>query len=110
MNYMITYVRHYNYIGRDINLSLDDYPVSDREVYCKKRHEVCEPLWEDCKNCPHFGGWMQGQGHECVWEDVAPYTPTVSGATPDYSVQHKDRHKELLRVSKLIDQGTLQRG
>lgn len=103
-------VRHYNYIGHDINLSLDDYPASDREVYCKKLHKIYEPLWEDCKNCPHFGGWMQGQGHECVWDDVAPYKTNNPQAILDYVVEHKDRHKEFMRVSKLIDEGVLQKG
>lgn len=96
-------VNHLNYIS---------YPIifpqlatqGDMEVFCKKRHAIIAPTLEDCDNCPYYAGMMQGYGHECIWEDIVP------AETEEVSVDHSDRQKELMRVSKLIDQGYLQKG
>ena len=75
-------VYHHNLIGHEINESLEYYPddVFDREIYCRKTHQVKEPLKEDCMGCLCFRGWEQGHGIECVWEDVVEET--------EYIVQH----------------------
>ena len=97
---------HLNLIGHDINESLSrNLPVSDREVFCKKLHKVTEPMEQDCITCNHFAGLMMGHGHACVWEDLYP-----SDAPDEIVVQHDQRSKELLRVSKLIEQGIIQKG
>ena len=42
-------IRHINFIGHEINQSIEDgYPESDREVYCKKLHTIKEPDEADC--------------------------------------------------------------
>lgn len=103
---MIAEVRHYNKIGNEINISLNsDKLSSDREVYCKKLHTIKEPDISDCTNCPYFGGLMQGYGHECVWNDEV-----VDEYDAEKVIQWKDRNKEFLRVSKLIDEGILTKG
>ena len=98
-------IPHYNFIGRYINDSLqDNYPQSDREVFCKKHHAILEPDSKDCSNCPYFGGMMGGYGHECVWEDVYPSNLN------SIMVEHKDRYKELKRVTDLIAFGDVKKG
>ena len=98
-------IPHYNFIGRHINDSLqDNRSQSDREVFCKKLHTVLEPEVKDCQGCPYFGGLMGGYGHECVWYDVYPSNLN------SIMVEHKDRYKELKRVSDLIAAGELKKG
>ena len=97
-------VHHLNWIGHEINDSLDNYPDSDREVYCRKLNRVVIPMRRDCDSCPCFAGWMMGHGHECVWDDV----PDPDGYG-EFNVPHDDRFRELSRVSRLIDDGTLTR-
>lgn len=98
-------ITHYNFIGRHINNSLQDgHSQIEREVFCKKRHEVLEPETKDCQNCPYFGGVMGGYGHECVWEDVYPSNLT------SITVKHKDRYKELKRVTDAIKRGDIKKG
>ena len=65
-------VYHHNLIGHEINESLQHYKedVFDREIYCRKKHQVLEPTEVDCLKCPYFAGLEQGHGHECAWEDV----------------------------------------
>ena len=93
-------VYHHNYIGHEINESLEYHAdgVLDREVYCRKMHQVTEPTEKECLTCPHCAGWMQGHGHECAWED---YTET------EHTVQHEDRYREYERVDKLIKLGKI---
>ena len=88
----IKVVNHLNFVG------------ANGEVFCKHQHKVIAPLLTSCSTCPYFAGVMQGHGHECTWEDVVPaeldevVIPADGGAD------------ELIRVSKLIDQGYLQKG
>lgn len=96
----IKVVNHLNYI---------EYPAvnstqSDMEVFCKRHHAVIAPTVSDCSKCPYFAGVMQGQGHECTWEDVVP------AEVDEVIVNHSDRQKELLRVSRWIDKGYIKRG
>lgn len=99
----IKVVNHLNYISYPTS-----YPQqsssSDAEVFCKKRHAVIVPSIDDCTKCPYFTGVMQGHGHECTWEDVVPAT------MEEIVVSHNDRNNELMRVSKLIDQGYIKKG
>lgn len=98
-------VNHLNFIGHEINESLqEDYPTSDREIFCKKLHKITEPTEEDCETCPYYSGWMSGHGHECRWEDVIDITEDTVYIT------HDKRHEEMLRVSKLIDEGVIKKG
>lgn len=88
----IKVVNHLNFVG------------VNGEVFCKHQHKVIAPVVADCSTCPYFAGVMQGHGHECTWEDVVPaeldevVVPADGGAD------------ELIRVSKFIDQGYLQKG
>ncbi len=93
-------VYHHNYIGHEINESLEYHAddVFDREVYCRKMHQVKEPLEKECMTCPYFAGVMQGHGHECGWEDCVE---------AEYVVRHEDRYKEYERVDKLIKLGEI---
>lgn len=93
-------VYHHNYIGHEINESLMYYAndVFDREIYCRKKHNILEPLESDCELCPYFAGLEQGRGHECAWEDVVE---------EDYFIQHEDRYKEFERVDKLLKTGVI---
>lgn len=94
-------VYHCNYIGHEINESLSYYAkdVFDREIYCRKKHQIMEPKETDCKNCPCFAGVGQGKALECVWYDVENSV---------YEVKHEDRYKEYERVDKLIKLGILE--
>lgn len=99
-------IRHINFIGHEINQSIEDgYPESDREVFCKKLHTIKEPDEADCMNCPYFGGMGQGTAHECVWEEPVD----ISSELVMY-IEHKDRQKEMMRVSEMIDAGVIQKG
>lgn len=95
-------VYHHNFIGHEINDSLEFYPddEADREIYCRKRHEVCYPAPTDCGNCSCFSGWEQGHGIECAWSDV-----TENGE--DITIYHKDRYQEMERVDMCIEAGIL---
>lgn len=95
-------VYHHNLIGHEINESLAYFAadVFDREIYCRKKHQVLEPLKKDCDGCPYFAGFMQGHGHECAWEDVNE---------AEYTVSHEDRYKEYERVDRLMKQGIIEK-
>ena len=84
-------VYHHNYIGHEINESLQYYAddVFDREVYCRKQHLIKEPLENECIGYPCFAGLDQGRGHECAWEDITEI---------DYTIEHQERYKEYERV------------
>lgn len=92
-------VIHYNKIGHEINNSIDNYPNSDRTIYCRQQHAVLPPELNRCMNCPLFYDSMGAFGVACKWNDVLPQMSVV--------VNHQDCQKELLRVSKLIDSDTL---
>lgn len=95
-------IYHHNLIGHEINESLEFYASDalDREIYCRKKHLVTEPVESDCKSCPCFAGLEQGHGHECAWEDVT---------TEEHVVRHEERYKEYERVDKLIKLGVLEK-
>ena len=110
-------INHQNWIRDNINFAQFG-PPSDREIYCRKLHKITEPLMSDCGKCSYMAGWMGGNGHECVWEDIVPddlndddngalFNRTSEWETRD--IPWKDRKKELARVSKLIDQGLLEK-
>lgn len=97
-------ISHLNYISQNINDSVEQSAlIHEREIYCRKLHAITEPLVDDCMNCPCFGGLLQGNGHECIWEDILP------AETGEWEVFPYDKQKELLRVSKLIDKGYIQK-
>ena len=106
-------VYHRNWIEDEINESFNKNPDVDgkefpgRMIFCKKNHKVMEPLADDCMSCPYYAGLMQGWGHECAWEDELN-DEFVDGDTMD--IPWDAREKELLRVSKLIDRGIIQKG
>lgn len=93
-------VYHHNLIGHEINESLQYFEndVLDREIYCRKQHQILEPLESDCFTCPYFASLEQGHGHECAWDDVTEI---------DYIINHSDRYREYERVDKLLKQGIL---
>lgn len=101
-------VYHRNWIEEEINESYNNHPdvpegYEGRKIFCKRRHAVIEPMETDCDDCPYLAGFMQGHGHECAWEDVINH-----GDTKD--INWEDRDKELLRVSKLIDEKIIKKG
>ena len=100
---MTKLINHVNMIEGHINDVIDE-PVSSREIFCKKLHEVTEPSEEYCRNCPYFNGLAGGYGHECIWEDV--YQPDE---LIDKVIHYEDRYNELLRVSQLIDNNYIKR-
>lgn len=77
---------------------------NDFTIYCKRAHTLKTPTADDCNNCPYFHGYLNGEGYECVWEDVNPVEVDFLEIYP------KDKEKELMRVSKLIDRGLLNKG
>lgn len=101
---MIQPTRHLNFIGHEINESLVGYDDHDREIFCKKLHKITVPMKDDCETCPYYDGWMNGYGHQCTWEDQS------ENGNPELIIPHEDRRKEMLRVSKLIDEGVIKKG
>lgn len=98
-------VYHVNLIGHNINESLENnYPKSDREIFCKKLHKITEPDYEDCINCAYFAGTAMGHGIECKWEDV------IDVYEDEKVIIHDQVRDEFKRVSKLIDKGILKKG
>ena len=98
-------IRHINLIGHEINQSIEDgYPESDREIYCKRLHTIKEPDDKDCINCPYFGGLGQGTAHECVWEEPVDISSELYRI-----IEHKDRYKEMERVSEMIEVGVVKK-
>lgn len=94
-------VHHHNVIGHEINESLEYFSddALDREIYCRKLHRITEPLQADCDGCPCFNGFMQGNGHECVWEDVED--------NQHMDIHHNQRYSEYERVDRLLKQGVI---
>lgn len=97
-------VYHQNLIGHEINESIEgNYPASDREIFCKKLHKITEPDAKQCESCPYLAGWMMGHGIECKWEDV------IDINLDEKVIPHDKRKEEMLRVSKLIDEGVIKK-
>lgn len=98
-------VYHVNLIGHEINESIEnDYPKSDREIFCKRQHKITEPDAKDCDICPYFAGTTMGHGIECKWEDV------IDVNLDEKVIPHDMRMKEMTRVGKLIDKGVIKKG
>ena len=98
-------VYHKNFIGHEINESVEHgYPSSDREIFCKRLHKIIEPDSDTCNECPYLAGWMMGHGIECKWEDV------IDVNLDEKFIPHNKVQEELIRVSKLIDEGILEKG
>ncbi|WP_101773779.1 hypothetical protein [Peptostreptococcus faecalis] len=100
-------VLHLNFIGNDINLSLSgNYPESDREIYCRRYHKIWSPTAKACEKCGYLQSWMQGSGLACECYD---YVEKDSENPEMMIIEHKNRKKELLRVSELIEKGKLKK-
>lgn len=98
-------VYHVNLIGHEINESLsENYPKSDREIFCKRLHKITEPDFKDCDKCPYFSGTAMGHGIECKWEDV------IDVNLDEKVIPHNLVKEEFKRVSKLIDEKVLKKG
>lgn len=83
--------------------SIKDSTKSGMELYCRKKHKLCIPSMEDCMSCAMFRGAGQGEAIECEWEDIPPYKGNVR------LIDWFDRKQELLRISKLIDDGVIKK-
>lgn len=95
-------VIHYNKIGHEINESINEYPNFDRTIYCRQLHTVATPELNRCLNCPLFYDSMGAFGIACRWDDAIKSKSVV--------IPHDDCQKEFMRVSKLMDDGILQKG
>lgn len=82
---------HHNYVTEENGYS----------VFCKKLHKVTHINFDACDKCPYLEGSLQGNGVECYWND-----PDANGVFMTVN----DPKKELMRVSKLIDEGKLKKG
>ena len=80
---MVTEIMHNNY--------------SNRDVYCRRIHQVEDIKKLDCPKCRYFSGYLLGKGVQCYWEDYSPVEEL------ERNIPYEDRNKELLRVSHLID-------
>lgn len=67
-------------------------------VYCRRLNKIIDNL-KSCYSCPLVSGSLQGDGVECTWDDYQILTP----------INVTDPKAELLRVSKLIDEGRLEK-
>lgn len=77
-------------------------PDNKGRVYCRKLNKIIamnSQFWDVCTICPMFSGTIQGEGVECTWDESADYL----------IVEVFDPKEELLKVSKLIDQGVLKK-
>lgn len=93
MSVKLETVNHFNYV--------DEHG----KVFCKRQDKVrtIAPDYESCDDCPYLFGSLQGQGIECMWEDIVP-PPAPCG----YYVQ--DPEEEFVRVSDLIGKKILKKG
>lgn len=85
-------VNHFNYMN------------GNGRIFCKRQDKVRKvaPEYKDCDKCPYLFGSLQGQGVECMWEDIKPDSPCGHYVY--------DPQEECLRVSKLISNGILEKG
>ena len=79
-------VEHYNHFDKN------------GRVYCRRLNKIIDSL-KDCYACPLVSGSLQGYGVECTWDDYQPLSP----------INVNNPKTELLRVSKLIDEGKLEK-
>lgn len=82
---------HLNYVSEE----------TENKIFCKREHKIIDANYDKCDDCPYLSGSLQGNGVECQWDDPDAKDPFV----PVYEPQ-----KELLRVSKLIDDKKIERG
>lgn len=80
-----------------------NYPDAANRIFCRRLNKIITldtdgKFWDTCLQCRLFNGDYQGQGVECLYEDT--------GDAPEYS---SDPAKEQMRVTKLIDAGTLRK-
>ena len=78
-----------------------NYPDQNNRIFCRRLNKVITldvegGFWDICTRCRLFHGDYQGLGVECLYDDV-----------PDAPGYISDPAKEQMRVSKLIDSGTL---
>lgn len=76
---------------------IKDFTKPGMEIYCRKSHQIKIPSYDDCMSCPYFHGAGAGNMIECEWDDLPPIQGDIR------RVNWVDRNRELLRVSKLID-------
>ena len=101
---MVKLVKHRNFIGHEINESLENYGDNDRKIYCKKLHSIRKLSELPCESCKYFAGSMMGSGRVCVWNDWVDYD------VDEVIVKFGEAQKELFRVSTLIDDGIIKKG
>lgn len=80
-----------------------NYTDTHGKIFCKRQGKVRKLSVNLCSDCPYLFGSLQGQGVECMWEDIVP-PPSPCG----YYVQ--DPQEEFVRVSGLIDEKILKKG
>lgn len=78
-----------------------NYPDNQGRIFCRRLNKIITldadgKFWDICLQCRMFQGDYQGQGVECLYDDVENAPGYISNPV-----------KEQLRVSKLIDAGTL---
>jgi WD40 repeat protein len=78
-----------------------NYATEDGKVFCKKENRIVSVDIDKCDNCPYLSGSLQGDGIECIWDDPSSKETFMSVYNPQ---------KELLRVSKLIDNKKIKKG
>ena len=80
-----------------------NYTDAHGKIFCKRQGKVQKLSVNLCSDCLYLFGSLQGQGVECMWEDIVP-PPSPCG----YYVH--DPQEEFVRVSGLIDEGILKKG
>lgn len=78
-----------------------NYPDDANRIFCRRLNKIITldaegKFWGTCIQCRLFNGDYQGQGVECLYDDVK-----------DASGYSSDPAKEKMRIAKLIDAGTL---
>lgn len=86
------------------NVNHFNYVTKSGKVFCKRQNRVRKitPEYKGCDKCPYLFGSLQGQGVECMWEDIKPDSP--------FGNYVYDPQEEYLRVSELITNGILEKG
>lgn len=87
-----------------LNIVRDTTTEAGKEIYCRRQHKLCVPTMKDCLSCPYYHGMGGGDMLECEWEDE----PSGFGH-PIRRIYWQDRNQELMRVSKLIDDGVIKK-
>jgi len=72
------------------------------KIYCRSRDKVVdldvEQMRDYCSECPFFNGTAQGQGVECLWEDVRegvqnPHIVTRGNIERQWVITAEAKHK-----------------